>query len=99
MPEIYTRPPPVSLSFRGQLKRFIDIRATIFTGIWGYTSSAAIRYYCFPRLGGSPIWLLGGIWRRVTQIKFALFLSYPRCARSGGHSEHESDVVDSDPHV
>jgi len=46
--------PPVSLSFRGQLKRFINMRATIFTGVWDCVSSATIRCYCFPRLGGSP---------------------------------------------
>jgi len=87
MPEICTRPLLVSLGFRGQLKRFIDIRATIFTGIWDDVSSAAIRYYCFARLGGSPIWLFGGIQRRVAQA--CIILSYPRCARSGGQGPNQ----------
>jgi len=72
------------LKFTGHLKRLIDMRATIFTGIWDYASSAAIRCYCFPRLDGSLdrscYWVVFG----VAPPEFALFLPYPSYARSGG---------------
>jgi len=76
MPEICTRLPPVSLSFTGHLKRFIDIRTTVSTGVFRLPRSAATAFRGWVAV---RIDLL--IWRRVTRVCFIFALSPLRAQR------------------